>query len=706
MNTARELKSDLHLPSLPHVLLRLIEACDNDETSTNELAEIISSDPAVAGKVIALGNSAYFGLAGKLQTVDRVVVHLGRAAIKNLVLSTSILEAFSQVKPTPSFRLDEFWRHSFQCAATARLLAQAVEIPQKEEAFLAGLLHDIGKLIFVVQPGHAYEEPGPARVSLEEPLQKEMETFGCDHAEAGNFFLEQNGFSTLTADAVLHHHQSRARIEGALDLSRIIWTANLLSQTDPALKESGLNAAGSLFELSRETVLAIMEQAGTELQETAQAFGLEFAAEGENEGSPFQEEKREEMLGAVRDQALLLGVLNSLVEADDQEKIIRVIHHGSRILFDLSKIIVFIHEPGTEKLIAAPLGSKPTSRAAHLKISLRRSETLPAKAFKTQRPCSSFAVKAGELTIADEQIIRLMGAEGLFCFPVSARDARVGVIAAGLSESEAENLAAKKKLLKIFTKQIGLCLHLQKFKQNQTSRIIQERMEASSAMARMVVHETNNPLGIIRNYISILANKLGPEGQVGEELRILKEELERVRQIIKRLILVNPDQQSPEPLDISKGVRDIMKLLNSSLLVPAGVKLTLSLPPSLPPVRAEGAKIIQIVTNLVKNAVEAMPEGGGITIAAKPSEDGRQVLLFFKDDGPGLPDSIRTRLFEPGRSTKGKDHFGLGLSIVRNLVAEMNGVIDCRTDQEKGTTFIIQLPSTSPEDAEGAGAGS
>ena len=701
MDELRKIKLAINLPALPHVLLKLMEACNDEDSTIEELAEIIVSDSALAGKVISIGNSAYYGVPGKHSTVDRIILQLGRNMIKNLAISASVLEAFGQVRTGPNFKLELYWWHCFLCAALARGLALGIGFSQKEEAFLAGLLHDIGKLVLLSQPGMDYAkilqelDGGPNLAAAERAR------LGIDHAEAGNLLLERDGFSSIVADAVLHHHEAEHRLDDAFDLSKIVFVANLLSHSeDKQTFDRGIQAARSFFGITPGQAEDIFENATKEAVANAEALGICLVEPEEAGSAQPKRERRKELVGAVKNQSLLIGTLNPLMEAESKEQILSIIHQGARILFNLRQIITFLYEPATHKLVAAvPPEHELFHRTQNLKIMEKHSEILAMRAFQENRILNSFDPDIkNSLTIADEQIMRLLKADGLICLPISARHDHIGVIVAGVDSEEAQDLKTHEDLMALFTSQIGLCLHLQGVKENQTMRIVQERMEASAAMARIMVHETNNPLGIIGNYINVLSKKLGPREDVREELGILKEEVERIRQIIRKMTLVSPAQSNPVPLEINKIVRDIVRLLNSSILFSSDVKVQLNLASELPLVSIDGGKLIQVITNLVKNAVEAMPEGGKLGITTKLSEDLRQVHLVIRDDGPGLPEQVRARIFEPQKTTKGGDHFGLGLSIVRNLILEMNGSIDCRTSEQSGTAFIISLPVAAAEE--------
>jgi signal transduction histidine kinase len=115
----------------------------------------------------------------------------------------------------------------------------------------------------------------------------------------------------------------------------------------------------------------------------------------------------------------------------------------------------------------------------------------------------------------------------------------------------------------------------------------------------------------------------------------------------------------------------------------------------LPPIVTRANALKQVIINLIKNAVEAMGEAGTLTVKTEDYvylSDKEYIEISIADSGPGIPPHILVHLFEPVTSTKGKGHSGLGLSIVNNLIKEMEGLISCRSNHKSGTSFHIYLP--------------
>ena len=318
---------------------------------------------------------------------------------------------------------------------------------------------------------------------------------------------------------------------------------------------------------------------------------------------------------------------------------------------------------------------------------------------------------ASRLSIADRQLIQLLGTEAMICVPLTAYRQRLGTIVFGVGSDRASQLVAQKRLLQMFADHAAVCLYIHDFKKKQARKIQAERMEAASLMARKVVHEASNPLGIIKNYLKILGIKLPERHPAQEDIGIIGKEIDRVFQIVRRLNRFSqPKPDTEQTADVNRVFTEQLNFLQKTILRPVSIYDHLSLEKRLPPVAVDENSLKQVFLNLVKNAAEAMPNGGNLYIRTRSVRDNRShpgeetpvsgmVEITIKDDGPGVSDDIRSRLFEPFTSSKAGDYRGLGLSVVHNIIKEHNGFITCEGagDSETGTSFTVLLPVHQPE---------
>ncbi|MEO8119437.1 MAG: HAMP domain-containing sensor histidine kinase, partial [Rhodoferax sp.] len=213
--------------------------------------------------------------------------------------------------------------------------------------------------------------------------------------------------------------------------------------------------------------------------------------------------------------------------------------------------------------------------------------------------------------------------------------------------------------------------------------------------SRRMVHEVNNPLAIIKNYIGVLDGKLARQEPVADELLILNEELDRVGNIMNEFAEVAPKIQHGVT-EINRVVNDLVRLFRESKFLPPSVQIIARMPDQACEIDGSADILKQILVNLIKNAVEALPKGGQIEINnGRIHRDGRTYFeLCIKDTGPGMPAEVLAKLFSPVRSSKVGANRGIGLNIVHGLVKRLNGLISCRS-ANTGTVFEILLPARS-----------
>lgn len=291
--------------------------------------------------------------------------------------------------------------------------------------------------------------------------------------------------------------------------------------------------------------------------------------------------------------------------------------------------------------------------------------------------------------VLDRQIARRLGADALRAVPMFAPEP-VGVLLvpattdAFLSRALAA-LAAPGLLLPIRFERRVL----------EAGLSVQSRYERR---LREVVHEANNPLSVIHNYLHVLGARLDDESTSREQLRLIGDEIGRTSEILHALVDAPAGVEARRPAQSGPSlhalVRDVLALLEPSLMADAGIELVtefdaVDVTPAL-----DTPQLRQVLLNLLKNAVEAMPEGGRIVLAthtALATSSGPGFEISITDSGAGIPPDLLRGLFARGTSTKG-DGRGLGLGIVRQLVEALGGNVSAQSHPGRGTTFRLVFP--------------
>jgi len=197
------------MPSLPITVSKVLEVCNNPRTSPIDLDNVIKLDPVLMGRVLKLINSAYYGLGTQVTSLARAIIMLGVNTVKNLALSTAVMDRLVDKGAFRALNPDGFWRHSLCVGVTSKLIAKrrGIDPSLLEEYFAAGLLHDIGKIPL----NNALAEDYVRTMSLADreriPLfLAEKRALDLDHCEAGLAVAESWRLSGAIGDAIGFHH--------------------------------------------------------------------------------------------------------------------------------------------------------------------------------------------------------------------------------------------------------------------------------------------------------------------------------------------------------------------------------------------------------------------------------------------------------------------------------------------------------------------
>jgi putative nucleotidyltransferase with HDIG domain len=198
-----------NMPSLPTTVAKVLEVCNNPQTSPADLNHVISLDPVLVGRVLKLINSAYYGLGQQVTNLARAIIMLGINTVKNLALSTAVMGNLSSKKDFQGLNMEGFWRHSLCVGVAAKILAKqrGIDTKQQEEYFTAGLLHDIGKIPLNAVLSKEYMLTVSAadreRISL---FRAEDKTLGINHTNAGAMIVKAWRLEGAVGEAIIHHH--------------------------------------------------------------------------------------------------------------------------------------------------------------------------------------------------------------------------------------------------------------------------------------------------------------------------------------------------------------------------------------------------------------------------------------------------------------------------------------------------------------------
>ena len=700
-NIFKKIKQFKNLPQLPQVMLELIKACNSDKTDIDELTKIISIDPGLTSKLIQIIGSAYINLPKEINDIKTAVMYLGMDTIRNIAISTSAMHFFKLTKSVPEFNVNQFWYHSYKCGVLARKIAEENDISNPDELFLAGLLHDIGRLVLLENYPDEYKQILKTSSNESHILAAELEKFDINTPELSAWLFKKWNLNPLIADSVLFINESIEQIESALPHVKIVFISNLLAKQDTLESIPDLTALTNISESRLDQILTSAEK---EVQTMAKNLGINL--DGTRDKS-----SEEALTSKIKDLSLFYGTLQNLLYAKDIDSVLDVVQNGFKIIFDIPRMFYFLFDEKKSLLTGFCNNSDKAHKIINsIAIPISNKSSLLIKCVKDQKAQNSLnSEKNPTLAISDTQLIRLLETKGLYCIPIYSFKKAIGVLVLGVNTAAAKSLEDNKELVKLFSKQTSICIQNIRFYNDYAANVHEKKMQAYSTMTDKVIHEINNPVAIIKNYIETLGLKLPDKHHAQEELIVINEEMSRVAGLLDRLrSFSSPAIGGFEFVDINKICKNMFDILQKSILLPRQIEASINLDPEIPKIKTDQNGLKQILINLVKNAAEAMGKGGKIKVITRFLSGSAKILIDEKkripgnieikisDNGPGIDSKLKDTLFEPYTTTKTTaSNSGLGLSIVHSIVKELNGNIICKTKEGKGTDFIITLPVSS-----------
>jgi HD-like signal output (HDOD) protein len=228
------------LPTLPVIITRIVEVLEDENSSARDLERVVSCDQSIAARVLRIANSAYYGFSREITTIRRAIVILGFQTVRGLALGSSIFETFFGGGQDSCFDRTAFWHHSIACSRCAMALGRQVRGLDPEEAFVAGLVHDIGMVVMDHVMHDTYSPVLERAMRKGEPLNRlERETWGFDHADVGGWLGEHWSFPRSLVEAISFHHQVSRRVNAPGELVAVIHLADFCAH------KAGMSVTGA-----------------------------------------------------------------------------------------------------------------------------------------------------------------------------------------------------------------------------------------------------------------------------------------------------------------------------------------------------------------------------------------------------------------------------------------------------------------------------
>jgi len=688
------------IPALPQTLVELLDACNDPEVDIYGLGELVARDSVISGRILQLANSAFLGAKSAFSEIQQAVIYLGLDTVRNLAICVSVHETFGADNNNGGINLPQFWYHSLLTAILAKNLAEKIAHASPAEAYLCGLLHDLGKLLLVAAFPDEYEKLLASGPPKEQFTDAEQHHFGIDHTEVGSRLIRHWKLPEHLAKAIAQHHAPTGKSsEGPL--TEIIQLANSLSHI-PEIGET-IQPVPQAVPFNEEELHAILAASEATVDEVARALGIKVgkgADLADRCHKPIKNDNsRQELQEKTRQMMVLHGAMDNLLKASTQDRICQVVEETLMLLADLRRTFLLIPKDGKEEIFPAISITNPLlPRFADIPLPDGSSPSIIHQCISDSMICRTGQDKTAT-SEADSRLTTFLNCERLLAVPLPLADTKRGALVIGLSCYQADRLGTTGNSLSLLASHVGARLSLEQLSRRMSSELIAKELAGVEKVTRAIAHEISNPLAIIQNYLVVLERKIAKGNETAQDLQLIGTEIGRINTIARQLEnLTNLTNRSAgKTMRLDHILRDTLTFFRESLFSRKNIEVQIRLEPETRSQNVPVEILRQVLAILFSNAVDAMPNGGRIEIASSliitgQSYSGKILAISVCDNGTGVPEEIRPTIFNAGVTTKTDGHLGLGLSIARKLLVDREGTIGCTPAPSQGTCFTIHLP--------------
>lgn len=676
------------LPALRETAAALLRVLSAGDASPHDIARIVVLDPVLVFELL---------LTSPIDSGDQSSL-LDLVADRLVRIDTGLLQAWSlrhliqQPQRNISTRAHRHHAlHSLFVAELAANLAREMDYPQPNDAYVAGLMHDLG-LLWLTEYRSDYPKVLADSIDERGLSAAEWERYGFDHAELSSDLATRCGFAPGIADAIALHQAEPDAVVSAHPLVRIIAAAEELASYRGSQSAASLEGASRLTKIDGSLLVSLLADTTRGMQNTVK--GLDLVVEPTMLTLPWSasggEVEREIVDTGIARTALSAFSRSAFIDSSSARQSFDV---ATRLLLGLDAPVLFVKMLGEDALAGAPDPAHPG--LDQIQISTQDEQSALAEAYRDdaetrylndQRPPGRCA--------ADWQLARWLDSDGLIVVPWrNPNESGVAVFPCPNGEDPGRDIETglRKSVTAAATARIS-----ERRTDEQTRRDLEESIARRYVEhARRIAHEASNPLTVIKTYLGMIDERV-KDATLKEQLTLLSDELDRVGALVRKASdFTSITPSGPAHSGVAEILHDLRALYGEALFGRKGINFELRTSPNLPAAAIPPDALKQVFLNLFKNAAEAIPEGGKLTVSAVAgiNANGSPCMeIRIVDNGPGLaPERIET-LFTAGAKNSDKPGGGVGLPLVRELVASVGGTILCRSQPGSGTVFQIFMP--------------
>jgi putative nucleotidyltransferase with HDIG domain len=755
------------LPTLPAVALRVLEVTGSDESSAKEVVDLIATDPALTARILHLVHRSDLGVRGEVNSIERAVILLGFDAVRSAVLAVSVFNTFQYTDPKHPglFTREEFWKHCVAVACCAELLADAMgkhSGVDRSEAFVCGLLHDLGKVALDAMLPKSFSRVVEAVELLRGNIADlERTIIGLDHMVVGKRLAEKWQLPATVRDCIWLHGQLPEALPATVRNPKMV---NLVTLADSLVREQHLGYSGNFtpgvprqkllneLGLSTEQVNAIIAQLVKHVEPRAKALGLGQASTNELYQHALAQANRE--LGRITDQLAsknrklavrarffeaLAGFQSELRPDAAPESVLEAIGQTATSVLDVTSAAVFSLPPGRGYAEAVLVDGEGEVFETTL-VDVGSTTTPPLPASQTENPSTPSATLNPKRNTGDGPVLSAGPELEWFLAAVSPRlghlhrywicleaDGQcIGGVVWGAPTGEAQRLSTQVQELTALTSGWSLALRTAQIREEaralseQLAEANRQLQSAQTEMARKrtlitvgemaagAAHEMNNPLAVISGRSQLLASQLSdPKHKAMAHL--VHEQSHRLSQIITEMMdFAKPQAARVAETDLTEVVE---RALHEAKALPEFADTTtvveVTLAPEVPAVAIDKEQVGVALTEIIINALQAAEENqqGRVEVHGGFDTYSNRVVLTVTDNGTGMSEATLKRAFDPFFSSRpaGRRR-GMGLSKAMRWIESSGGSIRLESHLGQGTRAVILLPGASGSTTQAATA--
>ncbi len=734
------------LPTLPAVALKLLQVTAEEDSAAMDVIRLLRADQSLTAKILSVASSAATGVRGPVTTLEKAVPLLGFLTIRSIVLATGVFDCFAKSAaetPTGAFDRLEFWKHALAVACGARRLAQVRRDlgVEPEDAFVAGLLHDLGKVALDAVFPKAYDRiAAQANHTRGDIADHERSILGADHTVAGRRLAERWRLPRDLREAIWLHHLAADALPSSVSRPRLI---GLVQLADTVAREQRIGYSGNhaFYEMSPRLgerlgftapqLDAVVQSLGTDVAEQATLLGLD----GETAQAVYVKAMTRANAELGRLNADLLASNRQLAAGARYFQAITRFEERLTDWADPSAVVVALADAAAAALVQPQLVAFGLRDNAAV-VDVCRTGALPGEGGPRTQPVPSelAAWLDGVRGRLDSVVLEAPSAVRSLVRAVLPADERGvpwlvpivhdGAVAGGIvyqrEGDERARLAEEAQELRSFLASLGLALGranaqaaAQRLSEDlaETNRRLQQmqvellRSRTLSMIAEMAAgagHELNGPLTVISGRAQMLAaGAADPEAR--RALETISAKAHECSGIVSELMNFarprSPRLSEVDLVDLLAEVRD--DWLRAGRLPPTRLRLsgppadrTTPSAPDFSRVRVDREQMKTVFEELLRNAADAVAANDGtVVLRCQPSLHPDTVEVLVEDNGCGMGPAVLQRAFDPFYSHRhaGRGR-GLGLPRAYRIVESHGGRIWLESRPDEGTTAHVLVP--------------